>query len=178
MRHLTFSKFWSVKRIVPPKKWPSFEKKNFASNEVSHVADVVVQFYSCATCVKGVLVELSSTTIHQYLGNVCKKIALLKSFNFVTSKEPNSFSFWATGLIMVPKEAEFFDPQSTREFFFRFSNSGKKHAVWNFSFLCKNAFFWKKKLMFILKTKMKFEKKLYRFVEHKIPLRLMWVSTV
>ena len=37
--------------------------------------------------------SLNGTTIHQYLRNVCRNIALLKSFNVATSKELNSQSF-------------------------------------------------------------------------------------
>ena len=68
-----------------------------------HVADAVVEFHSSATCVYGVLGGLNGTKIHQYLRNVCRKIAVLKSFNFATSKEPNSHSFLATGLPRIKK---------------------------------------------------------------------------
>ena len=83
-----------------------------------HVADVMVEFYSCATCVGGGGGGLNGTTIHQYLRNVCIKIALLNSLNFATSNEPNSCSFRGTALILVTKKAEFCDLQSYGKFFF------------------------------------------------------------
>ena len=83
-----------------------------------HVADVDMEFYSCATCVKGVLGGVEQHyNPWQYLGDVCRKIALLKSLIFATSKEPKSHSFWAIGQILVSKEAEFFDLQGYRFFF-------------------------------------------------------------
>ena len=116
------------------------------------VADVVAELYSCATCVKGVYGVWTT---------------LLKSFNFATFKEPNPHSFWALGLILVWKEAEFCDLQSYRQFFFRFL---RKSRHFEFKFLGKNAF----KKSYDAKNEMDFEKiTLYRFVEHKIPLRLI-----
>ena len=123
-----------------------------------HVADVVVKSYSSATCVKGVgrdWTALQSINIEEIW---TRKIALLKIFNFAPSNEPNSHSFWATRLILVPKEAEVCSLQSNREFFFQISNSEKSYAVWSFSFLGNNVIFWKK--LYYSKTKMKFEKKL------------------
>ena len=99
---------------------------------------------------------MNGTTIHQYLRNVCRKIALLKSLNFANSKEPNFHNFWATWLILVSKEAEFCDLKCYREFFFSIFEISKNYAVWNFSFLGKNTFFWKK---YNSTTKIKFEKK-------------------
>ena len=49
-----------------------------------HVADVVVEFYSCTTCVKGVYGGLNGTTIHQYFKKCLQKNR---------SKEPSSHSF-------------------------------------------------------------------------------------
>ena len=89
-----------------------------------HVADVVVEVYSCATCIGG---GLNGTTIHQYLINFCTKIALLKSLNFVTSKEQNSRSFLRHWTDTVKKEAEICDLHRYRKFFF--SNSGKNNGV-------------------------------------------------
>ena len=108
-----------------------------------HVADVVVEFYGCVKCAKGVYGGLNGTTIHQYLRNVCRKFALLKSFNFATSKEPSSHSFWATGLILVSKKRKFWIYKVTESFFLIFETY-KIYTVWNFSFLCKKSFFWKK----------------------------------
>ena len=76
-----------------------------------------------------------------------RKIAHLKRFNFANSKEPDSHSFWATGLILVPKEADVCGQQSYREFFFLITNSEKSYAVWSFSFLDKKAIFWRKKVV-------------------------------
>ena len=83
-----------------------------------HVADILVEIYNCATCVNWVYGGLNAIKMHQYLTNVCRKIALLKSFNFETSKESNSHSFWATEPILVSKEAQFCDLQNYTEFFF------------------------------------------------------------
>ena len=58
-----------------------------------HVADAVVEFYSCATCVNEVYGGLNATKFHQYLRNVCRNIALLKSFSFATFEEPSSHNF-------------------------------------------------------------------------------------
>ena len=69
--------------------------------------------------------------------NVRRKIAFLKSLKFATSKEPNSHSFWAKGLILAWKEAEFCDLQNYREFLFNFRILKKNCGVWNFSFLGK-----------------------------------------
>ena len=74
-------------------KITKFENIFLRLMKCQHVADVVVEFYSCATCVKGDLRGLNSTIIRQYLRNVRRKIALLKGFNFETSKESNSYSF-------------------------------------------------------------------------------------
>ena len=103
------------------------KKKILLLMKYQHVADVV-EFYSCTTCAKGVKGVLNSSSIHQYSGNVCRKIALLKSFNFATSKEPNSHKFLATGQILVSKEADFV-MYKVREFFFQFSNSDKNFTV-------------------------------------------------
>ena len=64
-------------------------------------------------------------------------------FNFATSKEPNSHSFWATWLILVSKEAEFWDLQSYREFFFNFRILKKLHSL-EIQFLSQKCFFLKK----------------------------------
>ena len=139
-----------------------------------HVANVFMKFYSCATCVKGIGRDW---TIHQYWRNMEQKNHSPENFIFANSKEPSSHSFWATGLMLVPKEPEFCGLQSYWEFFFQISNSGKSYAVWIFSFLGKNASLWKK--LDNSKTKMKFEKKTFcSFVEDEIPLRLIYVSTV
>ena len=71
-------------------------KKN-ASNEVSTCSGCccgILQLYIvCKGGLWGGGGRLNGTTINQYLGNVCRKIALLKRFNFATSKKPNSHSF-------------------------------------------------------------------------------------
>ena len=82
-----------------------WKKKNLMNYQ--HVADVVVEFYSCATCIKG---GLGGVEQH-YNASIFKK-CLLKSrcqekFKFSFSKEPTYHSFWATGLILVSKEAVF-----------------------------------------------------------------------
>ena len=74
-------------------KKTKFSKKFLLLMKDEHVADVVVKFYSCATYVKGVYGGLNATTIHHYLRNVRRKVALLKRFHFSTSKESNSHSF-------------------------------------------------------------------------------------
>ena len=102
-----------------PKKWSnSLKKIVLLPTKYEHVADVVVKFYSCTTYVKGVQGRLNATPIQHYLKNVRRKFALLQSLKFLTSKESNSHSFWATGLVLVSKEAEFCDVQSYWEFFF------------------------------------------------------------
>ena len=63
------------------------------------------------------------------------KISMKKTIFFTTSKEPNSHSFWATGLILVSKEAEFCAVQGYKVFFFIFRILKKNYAFWNFSFL-------------------------------------------
>ena len=63
------------------------------------------------------------------------------------------------------KKTDFCDLQSYREFF-QFPNSEKNYAVWNLSFLGKNAFFWKK--MYDSQTKMKFEKNSLSFCRAQI----------
>jgi len=103
------------KGTVRPKN-DQIKKKKLLLMKYEHVADVV-KFYSCATCVKGVYGGLNATTIHHYLRNVRRKVAPLKSFKFATSKESNSDSFWARGLILASKEVEFCELQSYREFF-------------------------------------------------------------
>ena len=108
-----------------------------------YVADVVVEFHSCETYVKGGLGGLKGTTIHQYLRNVCRKIDLLKSFRFATSKEPNSDSFWATGLILVSTEAEFCIYKVTESFFLIFE-------VWKILHRLKFQFF-RQKIIFLKK---------------------------
>ena len=47
-------------------------KKNlfFLLMKSQNVADVVVEFYSCATCIKGVRGALNGTTIRRYLRNM------------------------------------------------------------------------------------------------------------
>ena len=69
------------------------KKKPLLLTKYEHVADVVVKLYSCATFLNRAYGGLNATKTHQYLGNVCRKIALLKNFNFATSNEPNSHSF-------------------------------------------------------------------------------------
>ena len=82
-----------------------------------HIEGVVVKLHNCLTCVnRGLGGGLNATTIREYLRKICRKIALLKSFNFATSKESNPHSFRATGLILVSEEAELYDLQSYREF--------------------------------------------------------------
>ena len=68
-------------------------KKKLLLMKYEHVADVVVKFFSCATCVNGFDGGLNATTIHHYLRNARRKVALLKSFKIVTSKESNYDSF-------------------------------------------------------------------------------------
>ena len=99
-------------------------KKNiFASNEVSTYSGccrILLLYDVCDGGLYFIYGGLNETTIHQYLRNVCRKIALPKSFNFANSKEPNSHSFWATGLILVPKEAVSCELQSYKEFFYNY----------------------------------------------------------
>ena len=156
--------------------YQSMKKNFFASNEVSTCSGCsyrILQLYDM--CKGGLGWEgLKGTTIHQYLRNVCRKIALLKSFNFTTSKEVNSHIFWAAGLVLVSKEEEFCDLQSYRVFF-QFSNSDKNYTIWNFSFLDKKPFFWRKKC---ITQNLQWQKKLCSFVEHEVPLRLIYVSAV
>ena len=109
-----------------------------------HVADVVVKFYKCVMCVNEVLGGLNTTTIRQYLRNSCRKIALLKSLNFATSKESNFHSFRATGLMLVSKYADFCDLQSYREFFLQFPNPEKKLRRLEVHFLRQKYIFLKK----------------------------------
>ena len=93
-------------------------KKNLLL-KYQHVADVAVDFYSCATCLKGVFREEVERHYNPSIFKkfVCRKVALLKSLKFTTSKEPNSHSWWATGLILVSKYLEFRDLQSYRDVF-------------------------------------------------------------
>ena len=94
-------------------------KKNFfASNEASTCSGCCCRIPQLCDVCKGGLGGFNGTTIHQFLRNVCRKIALLKSFTFATSKEPKSHSFWVTGLIWVSKEAEFCGLQRYRKFCF------------------------------------------------------------
>ena len=80
-----------------------------------------MKFYSCVTYLKGGLGGgLNATTIHHYLRNVRRNVALLKSLNFATFKESDSHSFRATWMILISEEAEFCELQSYREFFYNF----------------------------------------------------------
>ena len=47
-----------------------------------HVAVVVVEFNSCATCVKGAWGRLNGTTIQQYLRNMGQKNRSPEKFRF------------------------------------------------------------------------------------------------
>ena len=111
--------------------------------------------------------------------NFWQKTLFVINKNYVkisTSTEPNSHSFWATGLILVSKEAEFCALQSHREIFSIFE-FWKKLRVLECHFFLQKWIFSKK--IYNSKTKMKFEKKtLCSFVEHKILLRLIQDSTV
>ena len=105
--------------------------------------------------------------------NFWQKTLFVKNKNYVkisTSTEPNSHSFWATGLILVSKEAEFCALQSHREIFSIFE-FWKKLRVLECNFFLQKWIFSKKN--YNSKTKMKFEKTLSSFVELKILLRLI-----
>ena len=96
---------------------------------------------------------------------VYRKFALLKSFNFTTSKERNSHSFQAKGLILVSPETKFCFLQSRRELFFNFRIL-KKSCSMGFKFLGKKAHF---QIKFNNSKKNNFRKKtLYSFVEQNI----------
>ena len=123
----------SLKGTVQAKNY-QIKKKKFASNEVSTCSGCFCGISQLCDVCKGGLGDLSGTTVHQYLGNFCRKIALLKSFTSASSNELNSPSLWAIGVILVSKEAEFCDLQSCRVFFFKFRIMIKKYSIWNFSF--------------------------------------------
>ena len=121
-----------------------------------HVADVAVEFYSCATCLKGVQRRLNSTKIHQYLRSVCRKIALLKSLNFATSKEPNSHIFLRYRTDRYQNKRNFVIYKVTRGFFFNFRILIKDTPSEISVFQAKKNFSKKK---YNSKTKVKSEKK-------------------
>ena len=75
----------NVKRTVQAKN-DKIKKNVFASNEVSTCSGCCGNSQLCDVCKDG-LGGLNGTAIHQYLRNVCRKIALLKSFTSATSKE-------------------------------------------------------------------------------------------
>ena len=138
-----------------PKNKQFFIKYYFVSNEVSTCSGWCCWILQLCDVFKGVYGGLNGTIIHQYLRNVCRKMALLKSFKFATFKELNSQSFWTTRLILVLKEAELCDLHNYRDFFLIFE-VWKNYAVWNIRFLGKNEFFLKQR--YNSKSKMKFEK--------------------
>ena len=59
-----------------------------------------------------------------------------ENFHFTTSKEPNSYSFWATELIFLSKKRNIVIYKVTESF----SNSEKKLRRPDFQFLGKNSF--------------------------------------
>ena len=112
----------------PPKKWPYCKKSFFLFkwSSYQHVASGCVcvsgQFLIqlCGVC-KGDWRVWRFALMYCSERYVYRKIALLNSLNFTTSKEPNSHSFQATGLTLISKEAEFCAVESNKEFF-QFSN--------------------------------------------------------
>ena len=112
-------------RGLYPQKITKLKEKKLLQMKYQHVADVVVDFIAVQRVYRELRGALNGTTNHKYSINVCRMIALLKRFNFATSKEPKSHSFWAIGLLSVSKEAKFCDLQNYKEFFFNFSNSEK-----------------------------------------------------
>ena len=79
-----------LKRTVKAK---NDQLKKSTSNEVSKCSRCCCGILQLCDVCKGGLGGLNGTTIHQYLRNVCSNIALLRSFNFAISKEPNSHNF-------------------------------------------------------------------------------------
>ena len=124
LRTMDMDQLNGTNTLLNTKKWCWSEvifkgtvPQKFASNKVSTCSGCCCGILQLCNVCKGGLGGLNDTTYHQYLRNVSRKIALLKSFISATSKEPNYHSFWATELILVSKEAEFCDLQSYTEFF-------------------------------------------------------------
>ena len=139
-------------------------KKN-ASNEVSKCSGCCCGIQQLCDMCKG---GSGAVERHYHPSIFIKYLQKNRSpekFQFATSNEPNSHSFWARGLILKWKEAEICNLQSYREVFFNFRNQ-----------------FFRKKCIFLKKyctRKLKWNlKKIYSFVEHKIPFRLMKESFV
>ena len=79
--------------------------KKIASNEVSSSGCCCGILQLCNVC-KWSWGGLNGTTIHQYLGNIEQKFALLKSYNFTTSREPNLHSFFSCRTDISIKRSE------------------------------------------------------------------------
>ena len=136
--------FWCCLRRLYPKKIQILKKK-IASNEVSTCSGWCGILQLCDVReggLEGVERHYNSSVFNKYLQ---------KDRSPATSKEPKSHVFWATGLILESKEAEFRDLQSYREFFSIFEFWQKLHSL-KFQFFRQKSTFWRKKNIYIYIT--------------------------
>ena len=123
-----------------------------------HVADVLVGVLQLCDVCKG---GFGGIECH-YNSSIFKKCLQKKPLSWKVSflhllKDRTLTFFWALGLLLVSKEAEFCDIQSNREFFSTFEFWQKLHRL-KFHFYRQKADFWKKcitrKLKWNLKKKL------------------------
>ena len=115
--------------------------KKYASIEVSTCSGCCCGILQLCNLCKGGLGGLNGTTIYQHLRNVCRKIALVKSSILQLLKNRTLTVFELRNWYWYQKKQHFVIYKAV-EFFFQ--NFEKYFIVWSFSFLGKNAFFWKK----------------------------------
>ena len=143
------------KGTIPPK---NYKKKNFLLlMKYQHVADIVVKLYSLATCVKGV-----GGIERHYFPSIFKTITAEKllswKFSILQLLKSRTLSLWATGLILVSKEAKICDLQSYRKFFLSIFEFWKKIRRLEFQFFRQENIFFEKNCITQTKIK-KLEKK-------------------
>ena len=129
---------WLLKGTVEEKKWTHWRK--IASNEVSTCSGCCCWILQLCDVCKGGLGGLNGTTIHHYLRNVCRKIALVNRLSLATSKEPK-FDSYRTDIGI--KKKRIFVIYKAIESFFLIPDFWKKLSRLEFRFLGKNVFFWR-----------------------------------
>ena len=100
---------------------------------------------------------------------VCRKTALLKCISFTASKETSVNNFWPSRLILMWKVAEWSALQKYRVYF-KFLNFQRIYKLRKLKIFIKKLIFFAARNS--LKTKKKYEKTLFTFVEQTIPFMI------